>query len=181
MESDRYDSPLFGGRIPDYKSLDVTSLLTEDELMRLVPNDLIDVAQYVSRMKMRVSWVNVYKTFARNLRDLPRGGKYVSFGWHFDNSGFSKTIKIMYLLSDVRSIGDGAFEIKSSGRRYRTLLNGLGNSRLHLNDILDRSESITFTGLRGDGAIFDVKCAHRGGSSSSNDRTVVVIELIPCE
>lgn len=178
-ESDKFDSPLFDGKIPDYKILDATQILSEHTMSKLISPALLNIAQNCTQMKMRVSWVNIYKTFARDLSSLPRGGKYVSFGWHFDNSGFSKTIKLMYLLSDVKSIDDGAFEIKSSGKRYKTLLNGLGNSRLDLNDFTDRSESVVFTGSKSDGAIFDVKCAHRGGASLKNDRTVVIVELIP--
>jgi len=179
--SDNFNSPLFNGKVPDYKIYDATHVLDDNLKQELVPPDILQAAENYTKMRMKISWINIYKTFARDPKSLPRGGKYVSFDWHFDNSGFTKTLKIMYLLSTVTSIEDGAFQIKSSGRRYKTFLAGLGNSRLHLADYFDRSSTILFTGSRSNGAIFDVSCAHRGGSTFTSDRSVVVIELVPCE
>ncbi|MDN5249898.1 hypothetical protein QWJ17_00165 [Betaproteobacteria bacterium LSUCC0117] len=172
------DDPLFRGVKPDYKSLDVTAVLDEDSLVKLIPQNIKAIAESHLNMSLGINFVSVYKTFARNLSTYPRSGDYVSFAWHFDNSGY-KSIKLMYLLTDVQDIYDGPLELKTSGKRYRTLLPGLGNSRLYFLDVTDPSSVIQFTGSAGSGAMFDPACGHRGGSSVKNDRTVVVIELAP--
>ena len=165
-KSTKKDAPIFEGVLPDYKFVYLKSSdLTEDDWGKLVTPDLLACVSSAAGMNMKVNWATLYRTYSRKLDTLKTGGRYVSFDWHFDNPAFPNVFKVMFLLTPVNSVDDGAFELQC-GRRYKTLLRSLGNSRLTFLSPKQSSVEI-FTGKPGDGALFDVACAHRGGLTST--------------
>jgi hypothetical protein len=176
--SNDLNSELFKGVLPDYKNIYLKpSDLSDEEINYLISDSILQCLRRVHGLNLNVAWIQLYKTYGRKRESLRSGGRYTSFDWHFDNPGHTSVAKIMYLLTDCNSVENGAFEFQP-GKRNKTLIAGLGNSRLPF--FKPDKNKIEFIGKAGEGMLFDPACTHRGGLTYGENRDVVVIELAPC-